>query len=149
MIRGLVTARPWCVAGLPLSSRGNRVPSRSSRIALTGSALRRACRMVIRLFGQSVEWVHDHSVRASFGRCCPLACRGRPVRRVVSFMGWLRGVLEWAVDPVWQIFSDAVVMAEFFAGGSVVMQAIDQTNPASSRAIAVTTTWFNLPLAIM
>ena len=27
------------------------------------------------------------------------------------------------------------------------MQAMDQTNPASSRAIAVTTTWFNLPLA--
>ena len=27
----------------------------SSRIALTGSALRRACRMVIRLFGQSAE----------------------------------------------------------------------------------------------
>ena len=40
-------------------------------------------------------------------------------------------------------------MAEFFAGGSVVMQAMDQTNPASSRAIAVTTTWFNLPLATM
>ena len=51
MIRGLVTARPWCVAGLPLSIGGSRVPSAPSRIALTGSAPRRACRMMIRLFG--------------------------------------------------------------------------------------------------
>jgi hypothetical protein len=29
------------------------------------------------------------------------------------------------------------------------MQAMDQTNPANSRAIAVTTTWFGLPFAIM
>jgi len=28
VIRGLVTARPWCVAGLPLSRRGSRVPKR-------------------------------------------------------------------------------------------------------------------------
>jgi len=30
----------------------------------------------------------------------------------------------------------------------VVMQAMDQTNPASSRAIAVTTTCFNLNPAV-
>jgi hypothetical protein len=29
------------------------------------------------------------------------------------------------------------------------MQAMDQTNPASSRAIAVTTTWFSLPRAVI
>jgi hypothetical protein len=50
VIRGLVTARPWCVAGLPLSTVGSRVPSVLSRIALTGSALRRARRMMIRQF---------------------------------------------------------------------------------------------------
>jgi hypothetical protein len=49
-----------------------------------------------------------------------------------------------------------VVIASFdvvttfpFAGGSDVRQAMDQTNPANSRAIAVTTTCFGLPLAIM
>src|SRR6476469_8851620 len=52
VIRGLVTARPWCVAGLPLSPRGSRVPSVSSRIALTGFRPPRACRMMIRLVGQ-------------------------------------------------------------------------------------------------
>ena len=35
VIRGLVTARPWCVAGLPLSTVGSPVPSVLSRIALT------------------------------------------------------------------------------------------------------------------
>jgi hypothetical protein len=29
------------------------------------------------------------------------------------------------------------------------MQAMDQTNPANSRAIAVTTIWFGLPFAII
>jgi hypothetical protein len=29
------------------------------------------------------------------------------------------------------------------------MQAMDQTNPASSRPIAVTTTWFGLPFAVI
>jgi hypothetical protein len=33
--------------------------------------------------------------------------------------------------------------------GSDVMQAMAQTNPANSRAIAVTTTCFSLPFAIM
>src|SRR5580692_3815067 len=78
-----------------------------------------------------------------------LICPGRSARRAVSFIGWRRGTLEQVVDPVGQIFSDGVVTAEFFVGGSVVMQAMDQTNPASSRAIAVTTTCFNFPFAIM
>ena len=39
--------------------------------------------------------------------------------------------------------------ADVFAGGSDVMQAMAQTNPASSRAIAVTTTCLGLPFAIM
>ena len=81
--------------------------------------------------------VQDHSVWAFPSAMLPLVCPGRPARRAVSFTGWL---LERTVDPVWQTFSGAVVIAEFFAGGSVVMQAIDQTNPANSRAIAVTTT---------
>jgi hypothetical protein len=40
-------------------------------------------------------------------------------------------------------------MAAPVTGGSDVMQAILQTNPASSRAIAVTMTCFSLPLAII
>jgi hypothetical protein len=40
-----------------------------------------------------------------------------------------------------------LVAAELFAGGSDVMQAMDQTKPANSRAIAVTTTGFGLPFA--
>jgi hypothetical protein len=40
-------------------------------------------------------------------------------------------------------------MAEVFAGGSDVMQAMDHTNPANSRAIAVTMTGVGLFLAAM
>jgi hypothetical protein len=45
--------------------------------------------------------------------------------------------------------SEAGATADVFAGGSDVMQAMAQTNPASSRAIAVTTTCLGLPFAIM
>ena len=72
---------------------------------------------------------------------------GRAARRVVVFNGD-DAARDWPVDLVGETSSDAVVMAEVFAG-SDVMQAMDQTNPASSRAIAVTTTCLSLPLAIM
>jgi hypothetical protein len=45
--------------------------------------------------------------------------------------------------------SEAGTTADVFAGGSDVMQAMAQTNPANSRAIAVTTTCLGLPFAIM
>ena len=73
-----------------------------------------------------------------------------PARRaLVAFNGWRRGARERPVDLVGETSSDVVVAAEVFAGGSDVMQAMDQTNPASSRAIAVTTTCVGLPFAIM
>ena len=121
-----------------------------SRIALTGPALRRACRMMIRRFGQSVgrSWFVIPSAR--FSRC------GTDLFRVAwtalkVFRGWRCGVREWPVDLGEQTSCDAIVTVAvtFFAGGSVVMQAIDQTNPASSRAIAVTATCLGLPFAIM
>jgi hypothetical protein len=62
VIRGLVTARPWCVAGLPLSCCGIRVPGTLSRVALTGPALRRACQMMIRA-GLVSRW--DDRARSS------------------------------------------------------------------------------------
>jgi hypothetical protein len=55
---------------------------------------------------------------------------------------------ERSLDTSGQTSSDAIVTV-LVAGESVVMQAIDQTNPASSRAITVTTTCLSLPFAIM
>jgi len=67
----------------------------------------------------------------------------------VVFNGWRRSDRDWPVDLVGETSSDVVVMAEVFAGGSDVMQAMDHTNPANSRAIAVTMTGVGLPFAIM
>jgi hypothetical protein len=47
-------------------------------------------------------------------------------------------------QPVRPTSSEAGVTAEVFAGGSDVMQAMAQTNPANSRGIAVTTTCLGL-----
>jgi hypothetical protein len=59
-------------------------------------------------------------------------------------VGW-----EEFVDLIGSASSNSGVVTEVFAGRSEVMQAIAQTNPASSRAIAVTTTCLGLPFAIM
>jgi hypothetical protein len=75
-------------------------------------------------------------------------CFGRAARCVV-FNGWRRSDRDWLGDFVAETSSDVVVMAEIFAGGSDVMQAMDHTNPANSRAIAVTMTGVGLPFAIM
>jgi len=56
VIRGLVTARPWCVAGLPLSLCRKSRSSRGIEDCPDRPALRRACRMVIGVFGQPLEW---------------------------------------------------------------------------------------------
>ena len=69
------------------------------------------------------------------------------MRRTVPFSGWRCGARP--IDAVGQTSSNAVVTAELLTGGSDVMQAMDQTNPANSRAIAVTTTGFGLPAAII
>ena len=76
-------------------------------------------------------------------------CSGRAARRVVASNGWRDSARERPVDLVGQTSSDVVVAAEVFAGGSDVMQAMDHTNPANSRAIAVTMTGVGLPFAIM
>src|ERR1700685_183408 len=68
----------------------------------------------------------------------------RVARRLSAFGVWRRGARERPVNPVGQPSSDAVVVAGF-GGGSDVTQAMLQTNPASSRAIAVTTTGFSFP----
>jgi hypothetical protein len=44
------------------------------------------------------------------------------------------------VDPPGRTLSDTTVFIGILLGGSDVMQAMAQTNPANSRAIAVTTT---------
>ena len=101
MIRGLVTARPWCVAGLPLSACGSRVPKRFIEDCpdrFPPSAVHAG--LMIRLFCHPVEWC-------------------------------------------------AIVLQSSLLGRSDVMQAMAQTNPANSRAIAVTTTCFSLPFANM
>jgi hypothetical protein len=67
----------------------------------------------------------------------------------VVFNGGRGGDRNGPVDFVGETSSVVVVMAEVFAGGSDVMQAMDQTNPANSRAIAVTMTCVGLPFAIM
>jgi hypothetical protein len=77
------------------------------------------------------------------------ACFGRAARCVVVFNGWQGSDRDWLVDLAGETSSDIVVMAEAFAGGSDVMQAIDHTNPANWRAIAVTMTGVGLPFAIM
>ena len=58
-------------------------------------------------------------------------------------------VVSVRIDFVGETLSDADVMTEVFTRGSDVMQAMDHTNPANSRAIAVTTTGVSLPFAIM
>src|ERR1700693_1988928 len=68
----------------------------------------------------------------------------RVAGRLSAFGVWRRGARERPVNRVGQTSSDAVVVAGF-GGGSDVTQAMLQTNPASSRAIAVTTTGFSLP----
>jgi hypothetical protein len=45
--------------------------------------------------------------------------------------------------------SAAGLTVDVVAGGSDEMQAMAQTNPANSRAIAVTTTCLGLPFAII
>ncbi len=65
----------------------------------------------------------------------------------MAFNGW--SPRERLADFVGQTLSDVVVAAEVFAGGSDVMQAMDQTNPANSRAIAVTMTGVGLFFATM
>jgi hypothetical protein len=76
-------------------------------------------------------------------------CSGGAARRAVAFNGWRRSARQRPVDWVGQTSSEVVVMAEVFAGGSDVMQAMDHTNPANSRAIAVTMTGVGLPFAII
>ena len=112
------------VAGLPLSGSGSRVPKQMARIALTGRALRRACRMMIRLFDLVGSVVHDHPVRFPSARCDIALPPARP-----------RGRCACVGSDLLDLF-----------GGSDVMQAM---NPANSRAIAVTTTCLGLPFAIM
>jgi hypothetical protein len=75
-------------------------------------------------------------------------CSGRAAR-CVDFNGCRRSDRDWPVDLVGGTSSVVVVMAEVFAGGSDVMQPMDHTNPANSRAIAVTMTGVGLPFAIM
>src|SRR5215213_7753678 len=60
-------------------------------------------------------------------------CSRRAARCVVVFNGWQGSDRNWLVDLAGETSSDIVVMAEAFAGGSDVMQAIDHTNPANSR----------------
>ena len=95
-----------------LGSRSRLTP----RIALTGSALRHACRMMIRLFSQSTErWY------AIIPSGCVRPTRhwlvgDRPTRRPLPFSG-----RRWGARPtaaVGQTSSDAVVTAELFTGGS-------------------------------
>src|SRR3954453_4199061 len=128
-------------------------------------APRRACRMIIRLWGYlmllpaDVRRVREARVltfgllawacvteRSSTGA---RVCSGRAARCVVVFNGGRGGDRNGPVDFVGETSSVVVVMAEVFAGGSDVMQAMAQTNPASSRAIAVTMTCVGLPFAIM
>src|SRR3954454_20753382 len=75
-------------------------------------------------------------------------CSGRAARCVVVFNGGRGGDRNGPVDAGGVTWSVVIVMAEAFAGGSDVMQAMDQTNPANSRAIAVTVTCVGLPFAI-
>jgi hypothetical protein len=103
--------------------------------------------MMIRLFDQPVgrSWT---TIPSSSRQPLRQGCSGVPARRRrLSAAGGL--ARERSMDTCGQTSSNAIVVATLFAGGSVVMQAIDQTNPASSRAIAVTTTWLSLPFAIM
>jgi hypothetical protein len=76
-------------------------------------------------------------------------CSGRAARRVVTFNGWRRGAWDWSVDWVGDALSDVIAAVDVFAGGSEVMHAMDHTNPANSRAIAVTMTGVGLPFATM
>jgi hypothetical protein len=76
-------------------------------------------------------------------------CSGRATWRGVAFNGRRCSAADWPVDVVGETPSDVAVMAEVFAGGSDVMQAMDHTNPANSRAIAVTMTGVGLPFAII
>ena len=76
-------------------------------------------------------------------------CSGRAAQRAVAFNGWRRGARDWPVELAGDSCSDVVAMAEVFARGSDVMQAMDHTNPANSRAIAVTMTGVGLSFAIM
>jgi hypothetical protein len=81
-----------------------------------------------------------------FARAC--VCFGRAARCVL-FNGWRRSARGWPIDFVGETLSDADVTAEVFTRGSDVVQAMDHTNPANSRAIAVTTTGVSWPFAIM
>ena len=72
------------------------------------------------------------------GRAASLR-RCEPLRDGTMVVRWLVGSTS----------SNAGATADAFAGGSDVMQAMAQTNPANSRAIAVTTTCLGLPFAIM
>jgi hypothetical protein len=76
-----------------------------------------------------------------------LACRRCPTRRTLPFSG--RRYCARLTAAVGETSSDAVVTAELFTGGSEVMQAMDQTNPANSRAIAVAIICLGLPFAIL
>jgi hypothetical protein len=81
---------------------------------------------------------HDHPIKFPSADAARV-CFGDRARRLSAFSVWRRGARERPVNPVGQTSSDAVVVAGF-GGGSDVTQAMLQTNPASSRAIAVTTT---------
>ena len=67
----------------------------------------------------------------------------------MAFNGSRSSARERPVDVVGQTLSDGVVAAAVFAGESDVIQAMDHTNPANSRAIAVTMTGVGLSFAIM
>jgi hypothetical protein len=85
------------------------------------------------------------------GRSClvVLSSPRRPLRQGCPGVPAADGLRARAIDERRTISSGAIVAGTLFAGGSVVMQAIDQMNPANSRAIAVTTTCLGLPFAIM
>jgi hypothetical protein len=87
--------------------------------------------------------VHDYPVRSPSVDAAGVGPHDRPR----ALRGW-RGARERSLDTSGQSSSDAIVTV-LVAGEPVVMQAIDQTNPASSRAITVTTTCLSLPFAIM
>ena len=86
-----------------------------------------------------LRYVTQFNGRRRLFRACRTARRGlqRPARAP-----------DWPVDVAGETSSDVAVMAEVFAGGSDVMQAIDHTNPANSRAIAVTMTGVGLSFAM-
>jgi len=70
-------------------------------------------------------------------------------RRGAPFTGWWRGGHAPAADLSWPACGEVAAIAVAVVGGSDVMQAMLQTNPASSRAIAVTMICVGLPLAII